>query len=125
MSLFNSNGGTLISAAGPLPYCTIETIMPTSQATSTVGGDCSLIQGIGWLIVGNATATGTVNLQKKGPDGTYRTIAASPFPLTITNNIISSGGILAEIGHGYQFSIAITAGGLIVCELMGLSEIGE
>ena len=126
MPLVNHNNGVLITATGS--YCPITVPPPPTTVTLTTGSPCRVIETIGWMIVGNATAAGTVNIQFQDPlDLTFRTpnTPPTPFPITIAASGVYMGNV-PVIAHGAQLAITLTAGGLTVCELIGeLSEYEE
>lgn len=136
MSIFNDNNGVLIGVVTAQAFCTILAPTPSyddagAAAVNSIkdptkdGTSCQLISGISWIIAGNGTSAGTVDLQKRNSRGVWRTVTVSPFQFTVAANAFSQGTILAEIGHGYRFLITLSAGGLTVCELMGISIEGE
>ena len=119
MALVNHNNGTAVTTTGT--YCAIQANEPPTTVGSS-GGDCELIKTIGWFIVGNASAAGTVNIQFNDPlDTTFRTPTTqpSPFPITVAANGVYEGTIV-NLCHGAQLSITMTGGSLTVCELMGV-----
>ena len=123
MSVFNDNNGP-VSASGTV--CTIE---PINQANVPVtvpstGGSTQVFEKISWLIIGDASAAGTVALQLKDATGSYHTVALSPFPLTLSASITNVGNIISDC-HGAQFVVTLSGGTLPVCELIGQIPYGD
>lgn len=119
MALVNHNNNVAIAASGS--YCPITVANPPNPLNLTTGAPSQVIEQLGFLIVGNAAAAGTVNLQVKDPlDATYRTPGTppSPFPITIAASGVYAG-VVSMFCHGAQLVVTLTGGQLTVCELIG------
>jgi hypothetical protein len=123
MAVFNDNNGPVLATG---TVCTIEPIDQTNvpATVSSVGGDTQVFDKVSWFILGDASSVGTVALQLKDGGGTYRTVTLSPFPLTLAANAINVGSFTFDC-HGARFVVTLSAGTLLVCELLGQMRFDE
>lgn len=119
-AIFNDNNGA-VTGTGNQTVCTIEADSAVPTTVGAKGSDCRVISKLSWLIVSDGSAAGSINLQLQDANGTYRTIAAAPFPITLAATTTYPGD-LEKRCHGAQFLVNLTAGTLPYCELIGIAE---
>lgn len=118
MATINHNNGP-VTATGN--YCPV-TVYPYPLPAVVGQTSSRLFRALGWMIVGNGSAAGSVALQVIDPlTGTYSNATLAPFPLTLSASLVSIGKVSLSF-QGARFVVTLSAGQLSVCELIAEDE---
>jgi hypothetical protein len=118
LSVFNNNNNQPITANGN--FCPIVLPFPGTPQQGAGQNQCALIMNVSYLFASGGTATGNINFQELGADGTWRTLVV---PATVAlGAALTYNGSFTGPFHGIRIAVsALAVATITYAELKGSS----
>jgi hypothetical protein len=103
--VFNNNSAQAVTVNGN--YCPITAPFPTSSVQGSGMNSSPLLEFVSYMFTSGGTATGNVNFQELGGDGTWRTMAV-PATVALGAALTYSGSFTGPY-HGVRIVVSSLA----------------